>query len=399
MPGPDPTPSIRIRIFLLAVVLAATAGFAGAADTPPQDLHLVGDHWTAWDPPVPAEGDEVHWIVRGDTLWDLAARYYGDAYLWPQLWEQNRYILDAHWIYPGDPLVIGVQVEEVESLAELAPPLEDGLGEEEADGSGVLTAAEAARPPQPLGSESDIYCSGFIGDDEEDFPYSIVGSEYETLAPQLRPQQAGGPAYSTRFGTETVRYGMMTGDIVYLDGGRAAGMGPGQVFTVIQEGEPVIHPVARELVGRLYNFTGRVRVLSVQDDTAIAEIVHACDPVTVGSHLIPFQPVPVPLGRPGAMRPVNYPTEAENLVEAPVIVRAEDDVLTLGEDSVVFIDRGELDDVVPGDVYTIYRMNRPGLPPVVLGEVAVLAVYPRSSVGRILSSRFTVRLGDRLELK
>ena len=24
-----------------------------AADTPPQTLHKVGDHWTAWDPPVP----------------------------------------------------------------------------------------------------------------------------------------------------------------------------------------------------------------------------------------------------------------------------------------------------------------------------------------------------------
>jgi hypothetical protein len=50
-------------------------------------------------------------------------------------------------------------------------------------------------------------------------------------------------------------------------------------------------------------------------------------------------------------------------------------------------------------VFTIYRMNRPGLPPVVLGELAVLAVHRESSVARILTSRYTVRLGDRLELK
>ena len=26
-----------------------------------------------------------------------------NPYLWPQIWDQNRYITDAHWIYPGDP--------------------------------------------------------------------------------------------------------------------------------------------------------------------------------------------------------------------------------------------------------------------------------------------------------
>ena len=151
-------------------------------------------------------------------------------------------------------------------------------------------------------------------------------------------------------------------------------------------------------MGTFYRFLGRVRVLSVQPDTAIAEIVHTCDPVTVGSLLLPFEPQPVPLGRMGGLRPINYPTAAENLEDAPIIVRSEDNLLTLGEDSVVYIDRGE-DDVVPGDIFTIYRMNRPGLPPVVLGELAVLAVHQRSAVARILYSRYTVRVGDRLELK
>ena len=78
-----------------------------AAETPPQDLHLVGDHWTAWDPPASfPEGAEVYTIVVADTLWDLAARFLGDPYLWPQIWERNQYILDAHWIYPGDLLLI-----------------------------------------------------------------------------------------------------------------------------------------------------------------------------------------------------------------------------------------------------------------------------------------------------
>ena len=95
----------RTRFVLAAVLVAGTAVSAQAADRPPRGLHLVGDHWTAWNPPTPAATDQVHVVAKGDTLWALAAKYYGNAYLWPQIWEKNKYVLDAHWIYPGDPLV------------------------------------------------------------------------------------------------------------------------------------------------------------------------------------------------------------------------------------------------------------------------------------------------------
>ena len=46
------------------------------AAQPPRDLHQVGDHWTAWEPPSSFEaGADVYTIVRGDTLWDLARNY------------------------------------------------------------------------------------------------------------------------------------------------------------------------------------------------------------------------------------------------------------------------------------------------------------------------------------
>jgi hypothetical protein len=91
------------------------------------------------------------------------------------------------------------------------------------------------------------------------------------------------------------------------------------------------------------------------------------------------------------------PTPAEGLGGAAVILGARDDLVSLGEDHVVFIDRGAADDVTPGDLYTIYRLNREGLPPVVVGELAVLSVHPRSSVARIVASRRTIYVGDRLE--
>jgi hypothetical protein len=393
----------RLTGSAIALALVLCPGSLPAqAERPPQPLHLVGDHWTAWDPPESLPPDaEVYIIVPGDTLWDLAARFLGNPYLWPQLWERNQYIRDAHWIYPGDPLVVGVKVEAVEDL----DAAEAGAGDEGApgetgegvpgEGEGELPGAVAGGAPVPLGSESDIYCSGYIGDLEETFPYRIVGSEAEAEAHE---SGSGDGDLRGTYGTiGTLRYGMATGDIVYTDGGRAAGLAPGMVFTIIQPGAEVVHPVDGRVYGRQYRFTGRLRVMSVQDETTISEIIASCDPVIVGSALRPFEPEPVPLARRAVMRPPNMPTPAEGLGGAAVILGARDDLVSLGEDHVVFIDRGAADDVTPGDLYTIYRLNREGLPPVVVGELAVLSVHPRSSVARIVASRRTIYVGDRLE--
>ena len=57
----------------LALALAASAACVAAvsaADRPPTSLHLVGDHWTAWNPPTNLPPDaKVPIGVKGDTLW------------------------------------------------------------------------------------------------------------------------------------------------------------------------------------------------------------------------------------------------------------------------------------------------------------------------------------------
>lgn len=387
---------VRLSGFVVAAVLFGTCPLA-AADRPPQDLHFVDGHWTAWDPPVPPEGVQVHVIERGDTLWDLAARFYGNPYLWPQIWEKNQYILDAHWIYPGDPLVLGIEVAPVDTLAEEegeeTAPEDIGTPEEE-----VLTSEQAAGDPVPLGGESDIYCTGYIGDLDETFEHTIIGSEYESLGPDLDLLPSYG--FRGRYGRPgTAKYNLSTSDIVYLDGGRARGMTPGTLYTVIEPQRQVVHPITKQVVGRFYHYLGRIRVLSVQEETAIGEIVHSCDPILVGQHLRTFVPEPVPLGRLGALRPLNYPEPEEDLRDNPVILFTQDNLVSLAEDHVVYIDRGEDADITPGDMYTIYRKNRDGLPPIVVGELAVLAVHKSSSLAKILESRYAVFVGDWLSPK
>lgn len=48
-----------------------------------------------------------HTVVKGDTLWDLAAKYLGNPLKWREIYQLNKSkIKDPHWIYPGQKFLI-----------------------------------------------------------------------------------------------------------------------------------------------------------------------------------------------------------------------------------------------------------------------------------------------------
>jgi hypothetical protein len=276
---------------------------------------------------------------------------------------------------------------------------EGGIDDEE-DPFGLDRYAKANKNgPVPMGFESDIYCSGYISNDGEDLPFEIAGSEYEFLNPTLDPQRDS--ELKGLWGkSDTQKYGLDLGDIVYVNAGRADGLSAGEMLTGIDEGKAIKHPLTNEALGRFYQQLGRIRVLSVQENTAIGEIVFSCLPMPVGTQLKPFEPEPVPLRRMTPMRPVNYPASSESLeLTSGAIVHSEYGLVTLGPGNLVYIDRGDMHDTTPGDIYTIYRRGRRGMPPIVIGELAVLSVKEKASLARILRSRYAVYVGDALMLK
>ncbi len=390
-----PAMAVVVAGILAGGALGTWPAGAAAATRPPTNLRLVGDHWTPWDPPTSfPEGTEVYVIQRGDTLWDLASRFYGNPYLWPQLWERNPYILDAHWIYPGDPLVVGVEVTPLEDLESRAAAAVPSAGEPGGQGPD-----RPASPPQALGAEDDIYCSGFVADPDETFALRIAGSEYDHLTPDLagRGRRGAGRGSGRYGGTGTAKLNLTVGDVVYVDG--SDGLQPGALYTVVVPKGLMRHPETGEVVGRYYGYQGRVQILSVQAESAIAEIVHSCSASMVGDFLRPFVPEPVPLARRSGLRSINDPVSRERLVEAPVVLGSGTGLVSLGQGHVVFIDRGAQHGVTPGDIFTIYRQTPPGQPPMVVGELAVLSVNERASLAKILESRYAIYVGDRLDPK
>ena len=54
-----------------------------------------------------ASEGSTHLVETGETLWELAYRYYGDPFHWPTIFEANRReIEDPHWIYPEERFLI-----------------------------------------------------------------------------------------------------------------------------------------------------------------------------------------------------------------------------------------------------------------------------------------------------
>ncbi|KFN44066.1 hypothetical protein N789_06530 [Arenimonas oryziterrae DSM 21050 = YC6267] len=66
-------------------MLLTLATFAFAAE-------LRGDH------------PSTYTVRKGDTLWEISARFLKKPWLWPEIWQANPQVKNPHLIYPGDVL-------------------------------------------------------------------------------------------------------------------------------------------------------------------------------------------------------------------------------------------------------------------------------------------------------
>ncbi|HZA72078.1 MAG TPA: LysM peptidoglycan-binding domain-containing protein, partial [Propionibacteriaceae bacterium] len=77
-----------------------------ASDAAPAVGPVTGGTKPAPAPPKPAP-QRTHTVVKGNTLWGIAQRYYGRGTLWPRIYDANRSkIKNPHWIFPGQVFVI-----------------------------------------------------------------------------------------------------------------------------------------------------------------------------------------------------------------------------------------------------------------------------------------------------
>jgi hypothetical protein len=332
----------------------------------------IPQHWSRYQYPesIP-EGAAYYIIVRGDTLWDLSAKFLGNPFLWPQIWDQNRYITDAHWIYPGDPLILPevalVTDRAGEAGAVGTEPVEEGMPGQTTTASGDVLF--------PAIEEMALQCAHYVVSDAEDQSLMVIGSE--NGATKL--------AFADR-------------DILYLSKGSNAGVKAGDLYMLQHEAYVVKHPESGRNLGRKVEPTGWVRVILVQENSATAVVERACLDMHVGDYAKPFEKASVPL----ILRrtPANRLSPPSGKAGGFVVDIAEDSMIA-GQGQVVSVDLGTADGLAPGTILTVYKIMYPSVPTSrnVLGEMAVVSVREATATARILHSQDHIMAGDRVEVQ
>ena len=335
----------------------------------------IPKHWSKYQCPdqIP-EGATYYVVVRGDTLWDISARFLGNPFLWPQIWDQNRCITDAHWIYPGDPLIM----PNVALLSEHAGEGAGVGGEEGAGGQG------GEQPPIPGGAAGDVLipaieevalqCAQYILQEPEDVSLYLIGSE-------------GG----------ATRIAFAERDVVYLNKGTNAGVKAGDVYTIQHASYEVKHPETGRNVGRKIETTGWGRVILAEEASSVLLIEQSCADIHLGDYLKPMVKVSVPLITRRA--PADRLTPPSGKVQGFVVDIADDSMIA-GENHLLSVNLGTANGLAPGNILTVFKTMYPSVPTPrnVLGEIVVVAVQERTSTARVIYSSDAMMNGDRVEL-
>jgi hypothetical protein len=341
-------------IFFGLMMLFAPLGHAEELPSPPKVLDK-----------------EMDYIVKvGDTLWDISKQFYDDPFLWPRLWQQNQYITNPHYIYPGDrirlyPYKVLIEIEEVtpppvEEVRPLRPP--------------TVEEAPTPLPPPPelvrLVLYPEIRSAGFITEEMEGIG-RIVEAKVDII--EL---------------VEEVE--------VYINFQRGISVQKGDQFTIFRVGEPIEHPITKKKMGRKIQILGRATIIGAEEGRAQAALItRSYDTIRRGDPVVPFFPPPEEL--------------AISRLKSPVygwIVASKSDTLELVDGDVIYIDQGEETQVRPGHLFEVFRRGavvkdpvsneKVKLPDELIGRVVVISAQQKTATAVILQSRLPIYVGDEI---
>ena len=363
-----------LAVFGLSLSMLAVAQDQAAKERAQVGPFEVAPHWSRYDYPRSiGEGQAFHMVVKGDTLWDIAGRYLGNPYLWPQIWEANSYIKRARLIYPGDPVFLpSVQMADTP------------VGGEETTTTTTTRTAELGTPEWldmdaliNVASQDTVRYAGYISASIEDESLKIKGMEAQN-------------------GTLLEKSSASTREYMYLDRGANAGLKAGDLYTIHRRSRTIKHPVTGKKVGYRIDTTGIARILLVAEGSARAVVEAAGREILVGDYLRPITEVESPLVK----RRVVVEGGDLSLTGSPAgyLVDIDDDGVSAGTGFLVGVDMGTGAGLSVGRVLTVYRQGDPNdsVTKRALGAAVVLAVRENFSVARVIYSREEIGVGDRI---
>lgn len=292
----------------------------------------------------------VHTVKKGDTLWSICEKYYGDPFLWPELWEMNKFITNPHWIKPGDAInLLRYKKEVIKTEKQTAkikrPPLEP------------LKGIDVSRL-------TNLKALGFFSRDKA---------------------ESWGRIFDLKVNRELVQ----KGETVYVKMTKKD-VRPGDKFTVFSISKPVKHPKTGKEYGYINSFNGIMVIEKAERDYFAARIIDSFKAISRGDFLIPYRSV----------SPCILPVPYRESLDACVIA-SKDRLNLLGQYSVVYMDAGNEKGIQRGYIFKAIEeresllnsktKEKISLPPVIMGKILILSVREHTSTGVVFwsSKEFT----------
>ncbi len=252
-----------------------------------------------------------------------------------------------------------ISLVKVEEFAAVSPP------EEQEDPAHEIEKAKIYQDIYPLLTDTDLYCSIFIMDNEPP-EMMIIGAE--------------------RGWERTL---ITDGEVVYVNKGRDDGLEAGQLFLVFEVG-PVVKGFGPVGIKR-----GRARIVDLENTRSSAKLEKACGPISKGHYLVPFEEKESRLGKDlGHSVP---PHRVEGLQAE--IVYLETDFNQIGTGYFGIINAGVEQGVQVGQQLIVFREEEKGAPLYVFGNVVVIDAQNKTSTVKVLSCRDALRYGDEIQTR
>ena len=356
------------QLLALAVCVSVGVGVVNVAEAAPaRNIN---------PPALKAGAPQVYVVKKGDTLWDISKRFLKNPVRWPEIWASNKHVKNPHWIFPGDRLLM---------CTYNGRPI---IGKDEGDGcEGIIRRYTGGTKLQPqvriesLNNAIPVIPLEYIQHWLE--RTSIVAPESIQSTPYI-------------LGTADQCVLAAKGQTVYA---RGNGLEIGQRYAVYREGEPYMLTGAN---GKKFNagleliqVAAGVAVRGENDITTLELTDTYNSEVRRGDRVLPEYDPMLPT--------LFYPTNAEDVVAGGQVVRVMGSIGTAAKNSVVTIDRGSLQGVQVGHVFSINQKGevvtdpktkeRVQLPGQRIGNVMVFKSFEHLSYAYVLDSELPIKVG------
>ncbi len=329
-------------------------------------------------------------VAKGDTLWDISAKFFKDPWKWPQIWGLNKdTIKNPHWIYPGDVVVLDrtAGMLKVEGQAGPVPGAPEGAASQ-------VAAAAGEQPSQPQQGEQpgNVVKLSPSAHPEKGELEAIPTIPLADIRPFLqRPLLINNGELGTAptiVSTYESRVILGTDDVAYVEG---MPENKGAVWQVYRKGKALIDPVTEKKLGTEVTYLGTARVEKFGKISTI-RITNAVQEIRVGDQLIQV----------GEEFPSNFVPRAPEKAISASVISLNNGIYMAGQRAVVSINKGAKDGVENGHVLALYRKGARSsygdkkytLPNVRYGLLFIFRTYANVSYGIVMTSQLPVEVLD-----